>query len=72
MRDSARVFISQDGGTTWELVATNNSTRGSLTELAPVYTHNATSNPAANPNSAPTTLQRSDIIAQQVQELFDT
>ena len=70
MSDSARVFISQDGGTTWELVASNNSVRGN--EIAPVYTHNATSNPAADPNSAPTTLQRSDIVAQQVQELFDT
>ncbi|MEY4178124.1 MAG: hypothetical protein RLY70_1698, partial [Planctomycetota bacterium] len=69
MSDSARVFISQDDGATWELVASNNSVRGN--EIAPVYTHNATSNPAADPNSAPTTLQRSDIIAQQVQELFD-
>jgi hypothetical protein len=27
MRDSARAFISKDGGTTWELIATNNPSR---------------------------------------------
>ncbi len=36
MRDSARVYITPDGGLTWELIATNNSARDDDSEL-PTY-----------------------------------
>lgn len=62
MRDAARVYITNDGGTTWEELATNNST------LAP----------ATNPNSGElssylTVSEREGVgnANQQVQEMFD-
>src|SRR5690606_3222560 len=62
MRDSARVFISEDGGITWEMVATNNSSRGGSTELPQFASHNSTAAGATD----------EDMVGQQVQELFDT
>jgi hypothetical protein len=59
MRDSARVFISKDSGTTWELIATNNSQRG------------ATNTELSWGPSASSRLNRDDS-RQIVQELFDT
>ncbi|MBC8867950.1 MAG: hypothetical protein H8E44_00960, partial [Planctomycetes bacterium] len=70
MRDSARVFITRDGGVTWELLATNNSSRGANTELPRFASHNATAalgNADSSGNPAPVPLE-----TQQVQELFDT
>ncbi|QDU48389.1 Calx-beta domain protein [Gimesia panareensis] len=63
MRDSARVFISSDGGTTWHLVATNNSTKSNSSndwELPTYITHTS----AENTNGA-------DTGRDYVQELFD-
>lgn len=63
MRDSARAFISTDGGTTWILVATNNSTKSTSSdnwELPTYITHTA----AENTNSG-------DNGRKFVQELFD-
>jgi hypothetical protein len=59
MRDSARVFISKDSGTTWELIATNNSQRGSTNTELPWGP------------SASSRLNRDDP-RQVVQELFDS
>jgi hypothetical protein len=59
MRDSARVFISKDSGTTWELIATNNSQRGATNTELPWGP------------SASSRLSRDDS-RQIVQELFDT
>ena len=59
MRDSARVFISKDSGTTWELIATNNSQRGATNTELPWGP------------SASSRLNRDDS-RQIVQELFDT
>jgi hypothetical protein len=59
MRDSARVFISKDSGTTWELIATNNSQRGATNTELPLGP------------SASSRLNRDDS-RQIVQELFDT
>jgi hypothetical protein len=64
MRDSARVLASIDGGLTWELVATNNSTKSTIdssdAEL-PAFT------------SASSRLANELLIDNQhVQELFDT
>ena len=39
MRDSARVFASRDGGATWELIATNNTTLDA--ELAEYLSHSS-------------------------------
>ena len=39
MRDSARVFASRDGGVTWELIATNNTTLDA--ELAEYLSHSS-------------------------------
>ncbi|MFN0053182.1 MAG: beta strand repeat-containing protein, partial [Planctomycetales bacterium] len=61
MRDSARVFVTTNDGTTWQELATNNSIRsvpGSPAEL-PTY-------PTAS------ALENSNAPNQQVQELFDT
>jgi len=62
MRDSARVHISSDGGLTWQLLATNNSTRSSAPGLPdaelPVFL-STSSRLTTEPN-------------QHVQELFDT
>ncbi len=59
MRDAARVYVSSNGGTTWTVVATNNSTRNALTSELPLYpSHDATETPQ-------------DIDRQYVQELFD-
>ena len=70
-RDSARVFVSSNGGTTWELLATNNSQLSAgdssdangQAELPAFLSHNYD---AARNSSGPRTLKR-----QQVQELFD-
>jgi hypothetical protein len=59
MQDSARVFVSTDGGTTWSLAATNNSVRstpGNGAELPQYTTATASETFAGN---------------QGVQELFD-
>ncbi|MCY2986730.1 MAG: pre-peptidase C-terminal domain-containing protein, partial [Planctomycetota bacterium] len=70
-RDSARAFISKDGGITWELIATNNSelSAGNVStldaELPRFISDSATEGLASTPAwSVP--MQR-----QQVQELFD-
>ena len=55
--DSARAFISNDGGRTWSLLATNNSPRGDDSELPHYASHTRLAN-----NSDP---------RQEVQELFD-
>src|SRR5690606_1118579 len=47
MRDSARVFISADGGNTWTLLATNNSVRAATGELPSFYS------PSSNVDSTP-------------------
>ncbi|MEQ9306342.1 MAG: hypothetical protein RJQ14_20695, partial [Marinoscillum sp.] len=63
MRDSARAFISIDGGATWILVATNNSTKSTSAndwELPTYITHTA----SENTNGA-------DTGRDFVQELFD-
>lgn len=60
MRDSARASISTDGGATWELLATNNSTR-STAGMAD----------GELPAFASTSRLASDQANQQVQELFD-
>lgn len=63
MRDSARAFISIDGGATWILVATNNSTKSNSAndwELPTYITHTA----SENTNGA-------DTGRDFVQELFD-
>jgi len=62
MLDSARVFISRDGGKSWELVATNNSVleTQNLTRDAELSTGLSTSI-TQNPNNS----------RQRVQELFD-
>lgn len=58
MRDSARAYVSADGGASWTLVATNNSVRNALTSELPAYaSHSATQTPI-DPR-------------QLVQELFD-
>ncbi len=57
MRDSARVFISKDGGRNWELIATNNQTRTTASEL---------------PLFASVSSKISNDPRQLVQELFDT
>ena len=62
MLDSARVFVSNDGGLTWELLATNNSVRSRLDasdEELPRFT---------SLSSRTTTT----VTNQHVQELFDT
>ncbi len=63
MRDSARVFISSDGGSSWKLLATNNSVLESQdpSRDAELSTGLSTSI-TQNPNNAG---------RQQVQELFD-
>ncbi|WP_198000304.1 Calx-beta domain-containing protein [Gimesia alba] len=63
MRDSARAFISTDGGTTWILVATNNSTKSNSAndwELPTYITHTAAENTNSDDNGR-----------EFVQELFD-
>lgn len=61
MRDSARVFVSIDGGLTWQLVATNNQ---------------ATSTPNTEDAELPVSVTASSKITtytnQKVQELFDS
>ncbi len=57
MRDSARVFISDDDGQTWNLLATNNSPKDLTTELPTYITHSRLAY-----NTDP---------RQRVQELFD-
>lgn len=58
MRDAARVYVSADGGVSWNLVATNNSVRNNTTSELPGYSsHSATQNPLDG--------------RQLVQELFD-
>jgi len=58
MRDAARVSASADGGATWTLLATNNSTRNGATSELPAYaSHDATETPTDS--------------RQLVQELFD-
>ncbi len=58
MQDAARVYASDDGGLTWELVATNNSVRNRTDSELPAYSsHSATQTPADG--------------RQLVQELFD-
>ncbi len=71
-RDSARIFVSRDGGTTWELLATNNSTLSS-----PVNTGNEAELPGflshlADAGSNAVQASRWDNAKQQVQELFDS
>lgn len=60
MRDSARVFISSDGGQTWEMLATNNSIRSFPADPAELPQY-LTASRGENTNAA----------NQQVQELFD-
>lgn len=68
MQDAARVFVSTDGGNTWELIATNNSGRnpappgtmggsGGFSELPRYASHSGTQTP--------------DDARQSIQELFD-
>ena len=70
MRDSARAFASRDGGVTWELIATNNSTRsgldggGTIGELAPRYSYSSQIGDQA--------LDFNGQQNQRVQELFDS
>jgi len=45
MRDSARVFVSADGGQTFFEVSTNNSVRSDTSELPSYFTHTASENP---------------------------
>ncbi|MFM7077445.1 MAG: hypothetical protein ACKO3G_15480, partial [Planctomycetaceae bacterium] len=61
MRDSARVLISVDDGLTWELLATNNSTRSALTQEDAELPNTATASSAVGTASN-----------QAVQELFDS
>ena len=58
MRDSARVFISSDGGNTWSLLATNNTPKGANSELPTFLSHSRYAD-AADPR-------------QEVQELYET
>ncbi|HID21954.1 MAG TPA: hypothetical protein EYP14_06090, partial [Planctomycetaceae bacterium] len=58
MKDSARVYISTDGGNTWELLATNNSPKDNDSELPTFLSHSRYAD-AADPR-------------QRVQELFET
>lgn len=57
MRDAARVFVSPDNGTTWTLLATNNSDRGSTIRELPTF------------QSYTSTVSQDT--RQHVQELFD-
>lgn len=73
MRDSARVFISNDG-VTWEMLATNNSTLSleqkngdDEAELSSFISHNS----IANFTGGDTSADGRRIVEQQVQELFD-
>jgi len=64
MRDSARVFVSTDGGATWEVIATNNSVKSA-----------ADTDDAELPAFASVSSKISDstlIDNQHVQELFDS
>ena len=61
MRDSARVFVSIDGGLTWELAATNNSARS-----------DAQTEDGELPVSATASSRVTGYSNQKVQELFDT
>jgi VCBS repeat-containing protein len=66
-RDAARVFISTDGGTTWELVASNNSQLSRPTDLRgelPRFLSHTNTAGLASEESVP-------VKRQQVQELFD-
>ena len=56
-----RTARSTDGGTTWTMLATNNTTRDASSELPSFYS------PSSNVDSTPTRDPR-----QAVQELFDT
>lgn len=64
MKDSARVFISSNGGATWDLVATNNSIRKNLSQ-SELPDHWSLS---ARPGDA---FDGAYDDRQQVQELFD-
>ena len=71
MRDSARILGSADGGLTWELLATNNSTRSGFdgvndSELPPILTASSAISTAGY------NLGGEFVLNQQVQELFDT
>ncbi|TSA05943.1 MAG: hypothetical protein D4R77_07090, partial [Planctomycetaceae bacterium] len=61
MRDSARMLFSIDNGLTWQLLATNNSSRSSLD-----------TQDAELPNFISTSSKISTLTNQRVQELFDT
>ena len=61
MRDSARVFVSIDGGATWEVIATNNSSRST-----------ADSTDAELPNFASVSAKASTNTNQQVQQLYNS
>ena len=60
MRDSARVFYSIDDGQTWQVIATNNSTRSSLD-----------STDAELPNTLSASSAIGQLHTQIVQELYD-
>ncbi len=64
MRDSARVFISTDGGQLWQLLATNNSTKSNNVDRHNELPWYLTA--SARPSLDITTHER-----QQVQELYD-
>ncbi|MEI7780428.1 MAG: fibronectin type III domain-containing protein, partial [Planctomycetota bacterium] len=63
MRDSARAFLSTDGGLTWQVVATNNSTRSAI---------DTSKGELPNFSSASSRIASTAIDNQHVQELFDT
>ena len=62
MRDSARVLVSLDGGNSWELLASNNGSRGLEIAGFPSVSSRITGGGA--PGGSP--------VNQKVQELFDT
>ncbi|MBI5761522.1 MAG: pre-peptidase C-terminal domain-containing protein, partial [Planctomycetales bacterium] len=71
MRDAARVFVSSDGGSTWELLATNNGNGTGLFTTDAVRSAPGTEDgelPAFNSVSTDADIRFSN---QQVQELFD-
>lgn len=68
MQDAARVFVSTDGGNTWELIATNNSGRNSALPGAMGGTGGFSELPAYSSHSG---TQTPDDARQSIQELFD-
>ncbi len=71
MRDSARVFVSTDGGATWQVIATNNSTKSAANssdaELPAFASVSSKASFEIDPTSAAPLIDN-----QHVQELFDS